>query len=637
MTMQDPSEFLDMAMEEMGGGAKSLAFSSDGRLLLGDGAKGKDVWDVATGQNIRPPKAPRQAGFDPMDMMGDMEFNIGGRGVAFSPDGRFAARGHRQIIKIWEVATGQDVLQLVGHTAAVTSMVFSPNGRLLLSGGSDGAVRIWNLQAGKELVSLIALGREDFVAVTPDQFYRASKTRIKGVAFRVKDQLYPFEQFDLRFNRPDVVLARLGMAPADLVQSYRFAYERRMKKMGLTEQMLGSDFHLPTVEVLTTNVPVSVNTTALTLRVKATDSKYPLDRFNVFVNDIPIYGSAGVSLQKRRAQAHEQDMQVPLVPGRNKIQVSVLNQQGVESLKQTVYTSSTAPMAPPEIYVVAIGVSDYKDKAYNLRYAAKDATDLLNAYQAIEQRQNSQSKVHVLSLTDRKATRSEILKAKEWLKQSRINDLVVVFAAGHGMTDEQSNYYFGTHDIDPKHPAANGLPYEEFENLLDGIPAMQKVLLLDTCFSGEIEKDQAVVVAQAETGGSGTVKMRSFKAARGVTVVADASEPTSDTMNAPRLSSEMVKFQQDWFADLRRGTGAAVISSSSGNEYSLEGEQWKNGVFTYALLNDLKNRGADANKDQTITVSELQSYVIDQVRKLTEGGQNPTVRRENLEYDFAVY
>lgn len=236
-----------------------------------------------------------------------------------------------------------------------------------------------------------------------------------------------------------------------------------------------------------------------------------------------------------------------------------------------------------------------------------------------------------------KATRPEILKAKEWLKQSRINDLVVVFAAGNGMTDEQSNSYFGTHDIDPKHPAANGLPYEAFENLLDGIPAMQKVLLLDTCFSGEIEKDQAVVVAQAETGGSGTVKMRSFKAARGVTVVADASEPKSDTTNAPRLSSEMVKFQQDWFADLRRGTGAAVISSSSGNEYSLEGEHWKNCVFTYALLNGLKNRGADANKDQTITVSELQSYVIDQVRKLTEGGQNPTVRRENLEYDFAVY
>jgi hypothetical protein len=49
------------------------------------------------------------------------------------------------------------------------------------------------------------------------------------------------------------------------------------------------------------------------------------------------------------------------------------------------------------------------------------------------------------------------------------------------------------------------------------------------------------------------------------------------------------------------------------------------------------NRAADLNSDGIITVSELQGYVIEQVRKLTEGGQNPTVRRENLDYDFAVF
>jgi uncharacterized caspase-like protein len=130
--------------------------------------------------------------------------------------------------------------------------------------------------------------------------------------------------------------------------------------------------------------------------------------------------------------------------------------------------------------------------------------------------------------------------------------------------------------------------------------------------------------------------MRSFKAARGVSVVADDPQ-LATTGGTAGLSTDMLKFQQDWFADLRRGTGAAVISSSSGNEYSLEGEQWKNGVFTYALLTGLKQHAADANKDQTVTVSELQAYVIEQVRKLTEGGQNPTVRRENLEYDFIVY
>jgi hypothetical protein len=484
----------------------------------------------------------------------------------------------------------------------------------------------------------VALGNEDYVTVTPDQYYRASNHRLKGVAFRVKGQLYPFEQFDLRLNRPDIVLNRLGRASHELVESYRSAYDRRLKKMRLTEAMLGTDFHLPEVELLTTDVPVSVGVPSLTLRVKATDSKYPLDRLNVFVNDVPIYGTAGLPLPDKQVRTVERDVQIPLVSGRNKIQVSVLNQQGVESLKQTLYTSAPASVAPPDVYVVGIGVSEYQDKTYNLRYAAKDANDLLAAYKAIEKRQGSASKVHVLSLTDEKATKAGIINAKQWLMQSKVNDLVVVFAAGHGMTDEKADYYFGTHDIDPKRPAANGLPYEEFETLLDGIPALQKVLLLDTCFSGEIEKDQPVIVAQAEAGASGAVKMRAFKAARGVSVVVDEPHAASSTgAPAPRLSNDILRFQQDWFADLRRGTGAAVISSSSGNEYSLEGEQWKNGVFTYSLLNGLRNHQADANKDHAITVSELQAYVIEQVRTLTQGGQNPTVRRENLESDFIVY
>ena len=45
----------------------------------------------------------------------------------------------------------------------------------------------------------------------------------------------------------------------------------------------------------------------------------------------------------------------------------------------------------------------------------------------------------------------------------------------------------------------------------------------------------------------------------------------------------------------------------------------------------------DSNQDGRIQVTELQDYVIDQVQMLTEGGQNPTVRRENLENDFVVW
>jgi len=234
----------------------------------------------------------------------------------------------------------------------------------------------------------------------------------------------------------------------------------------------------------------------------------------------------------------------------------------------------------------------------------------------------------VLLITDDAATRAGIRAAKQWLQRAQRADLAVVFAAGHGIVDDHQNYFYGTWDIDADDPAAAGLPFEEFEDLLDGIQPLRKVLLVDTCFSGEIDQDEPRTIASAE--GGARVTMRKHKTARNL--VALAGQPAA----ADSEPAEAVGLQQDLFADLRRGTGAVAISSSSGNEYSLEGAQWSNGVFTYAVLQGLSGR-ADVNGDGAISVGELQSYVTDAVRQLTHGAQNPVVRRENLDFDFDVY
>ncbi len=615
----------------------SLAFTPDGRQLLTLGTRGERTWDVESGSPIERPDPATVAGLDPSEPFGSfgvpIDFDRSG-GLAVSADGQLAARGYGNRVKIRDIASDQEIVQLAGHTSDVTSIVYAASARLLVSGSRDGTLRIWSVPQRRELVQLIALGPADYVAVTPDQYYRASKRHIGGVAFRVNQQLFPFEQFDLRFNRPDIVLERLGSTPPEIVQGYRAAYQRRVRKMGFTEQILSGEFHLPEVALAGASVPTTTDAASLKLLVRASDADFALDRVNVFVNDVPVYGTAGMKISDPQAHTYAQEVEVPLVPGRNKIQVSVLNAQGTESLKQTAYTTSTANPGTPDVYVLAIGVSRYRNAAYNLRFAAKDAADLIAAYRE----SGGAGAVHVLDLSNEKATRTGIREARDWLAKARVNDLVVVFAAGHGMTDARQDYFFGTHDIDPGRPEQSGLPYEDFEALLDGIRAMRKVLLIDTCFSGEIDKDEAIVVAGAKAGEEGTVSMRAFKVARGVNVVADDSAPSNPADPASAaLPGDVLRFQQELFADLRRGTGAVVISSASGNEYALEGEQWSNGVFTYALLNGLKNSRADANQDRTITVSELQAYVIDEVRTLTAGGQNPTVRRENLDYDFVVF
>jgi WD40 repeat protein len=71
------------------------------------------------------------------------------RGVAFSPDGRRVASGSADhTVKIWDAASGREVLSLTGHEQAVFGVAFSPDGRHLASASADHTVRIWDAATG---------------------------------------------------------------------------------------------------------------------------------------------------------------------------------------------------------------------------------------------------------------------------------------------------------------------------------------------------------------------------------------------------------------------------------------------------------------------------------------------------------
>src|SRR5262249_45307050 len=54
------------------------------------------------------------------------------------------------IIRLWDVSTAKEVRRLAGHTMGVTSVGFSPDGRMLASGTRGATVRIWEVATGKE-------------------------------------------------------------------------------------------------------------------------------------------------------------------------------------------------------------------------------------------------------------------------------------------------------------------------------------------------------------------------------------------------------------------------------------------------------------------------------------------------------
>ncbi len=77
--------------------------------------------------------------------------------LAASADGGYLASAAVDVY-VWDLHKGAIVKTLKGHTNLVTAVAFSPDNKLLASGGWDKTARIWNLQTGQTTHVLQASG-----------------------------------------------------------------------------------------------------------------------------------------------------------------------------------------------------------------------------------------------------------------------------------------------------------------------------------------------------------------------------------------------------------------------------------------------------------------------------------------------
>jgi WD40 repeat protein len=530
-------------------------------------------------------------------------------GLAFSPRGNVLAIATADAVVLYKIPSGEVLRRL----PATGEAVFSPDGTRLavtpraFDHGDSVGTTLWDVTSGAMIARILGDGAGAYFVIDADGFY-ISQGSNRQISFRDNEHVYPAEEFDLQFNRPDIVLKKLGTTDPDRIRLYETVHSRRLERLGLTEASLNNTSSLPHLKIVSRKIEGS----NIEMELEATDPSAKLGKLIVTDNGVLAYSTVipGNDGAKWSGRA-----EFSLSPGVNRIEVSVADSNGIESRRSPLEAYGPENEQKPALYVLAVGVSHYLRKGYDLTFADKDAKDLNDA---LQKQLPHYRQIHAVVLTDENATRKTILDAGTKLQNAAREDVVVIFLAGHGTVSPDFQFYFEQYDTDFENPSRSALSWNDLDAVLSSIPSRHKLLLIDTCHAGELDSVAAPVP---------TVAAPKAVVRRG------ARDPNFQSTGQQDLAVELLL---EDFEDLRRGSGASVIGASAGSEYSYESDVWKNGAFTFAILEGLKSGKADLNGDGKISVEELKQYTSARVTALTNDGQHPVAREGNPNMNFTV-
>ena len=525
---------------------------------------------------------------------------------------------------IWE-ANKDEFTQLKNSNQFIVKNAVFNNNLKIIATSDENIITIWENKSGNPIYERIQLVNNNWLVKLPNSpYYMCSKDASKMLHYVTPSlKVIGFEQLDPVYNRPDIVLDSIGKyfgnSDGGMIDEYRKSWEKRIDRLGLDKEKLGKgEIAVPNAEIVGADAIAYDNKNGkLDIKMAANDPKYRLRRFNMYVNEVPLYGSAGISIAHLKKQVWDTTVSVPLSMGENKIQVSVMNELGLENFKFPTYVNYT-PSEPivAKTYYIGIGVNEFKESSHNLKYCVKDVIDLSTSFGA----PNTEVKL----FTNAQVTKENILALKDYLSKTTVNDKVIISCSSHGLLDDSLNFYLAMHDVDFNNPKARGLKYEALENLLDGIPARQKLLLLDACNSGENDKTE--ILKQDFAKNQPNMNKETIEGAKGVIIkLEDENKSNFKKMN-------------ELFVNVRNNTGSVIISAAGGQESALEaitvdGKSIENGAFSYSVLEYLKN---NTKNPEELTVNKLKNYVEKRVEEITNGKQQPTSRQETMEVDWGV-
>ena len=641
-TIPLPSGFMSQAMDNSMMSGSPLSFSPDGRTLasaLGYSAP-LTFRDAATGQELRSLKilnsmtvntlawspdskklASAHFGFkrnmmDPKMVdnfsFEDMSFAIkvwdaqtgtelstlAGHNnfvkrLAFSHDGRLlASGGFDSTIKLWDLASGRELQTLKGHKGSITAIAFSPDGKLVVSGSDDGSARLWTTQTGELLATMVSLNKgADWLVVTPNGLFDGSPGGWNQILWRFSPALYDVSPVEIFFDEyfhpgllPDIVAGKRPTVAVDISKK-----DRRQPKVSLEV----SDAPGGNIAARTAKVKVNI-----------TDAPAGARDVRLFRNGSLVKVWRGDVLQGQPNATLETTARI--VAGPNQFTAYAFNRDNVKSSDATLsLNGSDSLKRAATFHLLVVGVNEYANAEYNLKYAVADARAFAAEVEREQKKLGRYQTVSVTSLLDQNATKANLLYALQRLGgvsdakapaaapaelekiiAAEPEDAVVVYYAGHG-TAQNQRFYLIPHD----------LGYQGKRTELDeaGLSSMLSHSISDLELEQEFERiDAGLTLMVIDACNSGQAL--------------ETEEKRRGPMNSKGL------------AQLAYEKGMYILTAAQSYQAALEAAQLGHGYLTYVLLEEgLKAVAADHQpKDGQVVLREWLDFATERVPQMQE-------------------